>query len=178
LKNITEIRKIFENMHPRYRQKIRKCETEFILDFEFSPEIFYRFHKKSLEESGQKITYTEKLFLSVYNAAIKRNQGKIIAVKNKKNELLSALFVVWDTTSGYNLVTARKIIDGSNDASIFMIWKAIEFLKNKTQNYDFEGSMIEGVAYVNQQFNAEQTPYFQLRKCNSFLYRIFRFWKN
>jgi hypothetical protein len=178
LKNITEQKKLFENIHPRYRQRIRKCETEFIVDYNLLPEQFYEFHKKSLKESGQKIDYSNSIFSSIYSAAIKRNQGKIISIKNKNNELLSALFFVWDTNNGYNLITARKIIDGSNDTSIFMIWKAIEFLKDKTQNYDFEGSMIEGVAYVNQQFGAEQTPYFRIEKSYSKLFSALKFLKN
>jgi hypothetical protein len=167
LNHIVDTDKIFENIHPKYKQKIRKCEKEFTVDDNLLPEEFYDFHKNTLTENDHKIIYSKQLFSSIYQASTKREQGKIIAIRDKNNQLLSAVFFVWDENFGYNLITARKIINGSNDTSIFMIWKVIQFLKNKTKNYDFEGSMIEGVAKRNQYFGAEQTPYFNIEKSNS-----------
>jgi len=178
LKNIADIDMIFDNIHPRYRQKLRKNEKEFFVDYNLAPEDFYHFHKESLTEKKDRIVYSEQFFLSIFRAATERKQGKIIAIRNKNNDLLSALFFVWDTNCGYNLITARKIDDGSNDTSIFMIWEAIKYLIDKAENYDFEGSMIEGVANVNQQFGAEQVPYFCISKNYSKLFSILKFVKN
>ncbi|MDR0874026.1 MAG: hypothetical protein LBN27_11270 [Prevotellaceae bacterium] len=172
LKDIENAENIFENLHPRYKQRIRKEKEELTVSFDLPPDVFYEFHKKSLQQAGQKVEYSEKLFLSIFNAATCRNQGKIIAVKDKNDNLLSALFVVWDTNCGYNLITARRIVNGSNASSICMIWEAIKYLGDKAKNYDFEGSMIEGVACVNQQFGAEQTPYFSIEKSYSCICRL------
>jgi hypothetical protein len=174
LKNISDSNAVFENMHPRYRQKIRKCEQELELDFNLSPEEFYRFHKQSLQEKHDGIVYSKQLFLSIFQAAAEQGKGQIIAVRNKNNELLSAVFFVWDENSGYNLITVRKIINGSNDASVFTIWQVVEYLKNRTKNYDFEGSMIEGVALRNQYLGAEQMPYFHISKSYSKLFSLYK----
>jgi hypothetical protein len=169
IKNIVELEKKIENIQQRYRQRITKSETELIVAFDLSPENFYDFYKKFLTGKKQKIEYSKQLFLSIYNAAIQRNQGKIISINNKDGKLLSAVFLVWDVTNGYNFIPARDIVEASNDASIFMTWQAIKFLRNKTQNYDFEGSMIKGIAAVNQRFGAEQIPYFHITKCYSLI---------
>ena len=178
LKNIADTDTIFNNIHPRYRQKIRKCETELMVDFNLSPEEFYNFHKNSLIEKNNIITYSERLFLSVFQAASERKQGKIIAIRNKNNDLLSALFFVWDENYGYNIDTVRKINHGSNNTSVFMIWEAIKFLENCTKNYDFEGSMIEGVAKRNQYFGAKQLPYFTISKSYSKVFTALQWIKN
>jgi len=172
LKNIADIDTVFDNIHSRYRQKIRKCEKELTVDFNLSPEDFYDFHKNSLSEKNDTIAYSQQLFLPIFRVVTKREQGKIIAIRNKNNELLSAVFFVWDENSGYNLDTARKITDGSNDASVYMIWEVVKYLKNKTKNYDFEGSMIEGVAKRNQYLGAEQVPYFYISKSNSSIFDL------
>ena len=172
LNNIADLNAVFENIHPRYRQKIRKCEKELTVDFNLSSEEFYNFHENSLAEKNDRIAYSKHLFLSIYQAAIKREQGKIIAIRNKNNELLSAIFFVWDENSGYNLDTVRKITNGSNDAAIYKIWEAIKYLSEKTKKYDFEGSMIEGVANVNQQFGAKQAPYFNISKSYSCIFDL------
>ena len=177
LKNIADIDTIFDNAHPRYRQKLRKSEKELVVDFNFLPEEFYDFHKNSLSENNDSVNYSNQLFLSIYREATKRKQGKIIAIRNKNNDILSAIFFVWDMNCGYNLITVRKIEDGSNDASIYMIWEAIKYLSDKAKNYDFEGSMIKGVANVNQQFGAEQVPYFNISKCNSKRFALLRYIK-
>jgi hypothetical protein len=171
LKNIADTDAVFSNIHPRYRKKLRKSERELTIDFNFSPEKFYNFHKDYRNEKNDRIFYSKQLFLSIFHAATKREQGKIIAIRDKNNNLLSAIFFVWDKNYASCLLTVRKIIDGSN-ASIFMIWEAIKYLKNKTKAFDFEGSMIEGVANINKQFGAEQVPYFTISKHYSSIFKF------
>ena len=178
LKNIADSNAIFNNIHPKYRKKIRKCEKELTTDFSLSPEEFYHFHKTSLHENGRRITYSKQIFLSIYQAVTKRKQGKIVAIRNKNKDLLSALFFIWDENRGYNMITVRSKIDKSTDALIYMIWEAIKYLNDKAINYDFEGSMIEGVANKNQHFGAEQIPYFNISKCNSKLFSVLTNVKN
>ncbi len=172
LKNIADIDMIFNNISPRYRKNLRKCEKELTVDFNLSAEEFYDLHKSSLAEKNDRIAYSKQLFLSIYQATIKTEQSKIIAVRDKNNNLLSAVFFVWDTNSGYNLITARTKIAKSNDALIYMIWQTIKYLNGKTKDYDFEGSMIEGVATKNQRFGAKQVPYFKISKSYSKLFSL------
>jgi hypothetical protein len=47
-----------------------------------------------------------------------------------------------------------------------MVWEAILFLADKTKDFDFEGSMIEGVAKAFEEFGAEQKAYFNISKFN------------
>ncbi len=178
LENIANTDTIFKNIQARCQEKIRKCEREMTLDFNLSPKEFYQFHKKTLKEKHEEILYSEYLLLSIFQTVHERKQGKIIAVRNKNNELISAIFLVWDTHCAYNLNTARKTIDGSNDATAFLFFEAIKYASSKTKNFDFEGSMIEGVATVNQQFGAKQVPYFNMSKSSSTLFSIAMVVKN
>ncbi len=176
LENIGDTEKIFENIYPRNRQRLRKAKEELEISFDLSPKEFYAFHKKTLQDRSKEIEYSEEIFLAIYEAAYSREQGAIISVKNKAGELLSALFFVWDALVGYNLITAKShyCSSNSNDTSIYMIWEAINFLKGKTQHYDFEGSMIEGVALFNQYFGAKQQPYFNISKRYSSSYSFLK----
>ncbi|MDR1585198.1 MAG: hypothetical protein LBS07_03350 [Prevotellaceae bacterium] len=174
LKNIDDIDVVFNNFHPRYKQRIRKSVNEYSVDFNLSPNEFYQFHKNSLQEKKEKISYSEQLFNSIYEEATERKQGKIIAVRDKKENLLSAMFFIWDTHSGYKLITARKIDEHSNNVSVFMDWETLKFLQDKTQNYDFEGSIIEGVALFNQYLSAKQMPYFNIEKSYSKVFSLLK----
>ena len=50
-----------------------------------------------------------------------------------------------------------------------LIWETLNFLKGKTKHYDFEGSMIKGVALTNQSYGATAVPYHCISKSNSML---------
>ncbi|MCL2328485.1 MAG: methicillin resistance protein [Bacteroidetes bacterium] len=172
IRNIADLDSVFENISPKYRKQIRKGEQDFEVDYDLQPEEFFDFHQKMLLKKNDKISYSKNLFLSIYQATTARNQGEIIAIRDKNRELLSALFVVWDENTAYNLIATRQKNDEGNTALIFMIWTAMQSLSGTTKNYDFEGSMIEGVAARNQQFGAEQVPYFTITKRYSKIFDI------
>ena len=50
-----------------------------------------------------------------------------------------------------------------------MVWEAIKLMSQKTKMFDFEGSMIEGVAKSFQQFGTKQTGYFKISKSYSII---------
>jgi hypothetical protein len=61
----------------------------------------------------------------------------------------------------------------NSGASTLLICEAIKLSQaNKLQKFDFEGSMIEGVANSFKQFGAIQTPYFRITKANNPLIKI------
>lgn len=166
IKDLNDLEKVLNSFDYSKRARIVK-EEQFFVDLSLSPEDFYDFHKLTLKQRNSKISYTKELFLSIYTAARSRNQGQIIALKDNNNRLHSAVFLIWDINSAYNLITSIDFLSKSGKASAKMFWEAIQFASKKTKVFDFEGSMIKGVAQSFQQFGAEQIPYFNISKCNS-----------
>jgi hypothetical protein len=56
-----------------------------------------------------------------------------------------------------------------SEGTKLLIWETIKFLADKTKHYDFEGSMIKGVALRNQSYGAIVVPYNCISKSNSLL---------
>ncbi len=172
IKDLSDIEKVFKNFSYAKQKHIKKDNEDLLIDFTLSADEFYNFHKQCLQQKNAKIEYSQKLFLSIYKEAVERSQGKIIALKDKNNNLHSALFFVWDNNSAYALNSAINSHFKSDGASTKMFWEAMKFISNKTQVFDFEGSMTEGVAQSFQQFGAEQVPYFNISKSNSHLFNF------
>jgi len=170
LKNIVDTDKIFSNFHLFKKKHIVKAQKKLKVDYNLSVEDFYSFQTMSLSVKGHKNYCSEIFFKKMAESAIERNQGAVIAIRDNENNIHSAMFVVWDKMSAYYLVSAINPTYKSSGASILMVWEAILFLSNKTKTFDFEGSMIEGVAKANQEFGAEQIPYFTISKSNSALF--------
>ncbi|MDR0829594.1 MAG: hypothetical protein LBN95_05745 [Prevotellaceae bacterium] len=175
--DLSDLEKVFNAFSAAKQRHIKKENADLVVDFSVSAEEFYDFHKKCLETKNAKMEYSQKLFYSIYNEAIKCKQGKIIALKNAK-KIHSAIFVVWDKNSAYALNYAINPALKNDGASTKMFWEAIKYVADKTQAFDFEGSMIESVAQSYLQFGGEQTPYFRIEKSYSKLLLGLKFLKN
>ena len=178
IKDLSDLEKCFDNFSYAKQKHIKKENDDLKIDFSLSANEFYDFHKECLKQKNAAIEYSQKLFLSIYNESIRRKQGKIIALKDKNKNLHSALFFVWDKNAAYALISAINPQFKSDGASTKMFWEAVKFVSNKTKVFDFEGSMIKGVAQSFQQFGAEQVPYFNISKSNSKILDALRLIKN
>lgn len=177
IKDLSNLDVVFKSFSSAKQRHIKKNNDNLIVDFSISAEDFFYFHKNCLETKNEKIKYSQKLFMSIYNAAIARKQGKIIALKKNKT-MHSAIFTVWDQNSAYALLYAINSIYKNDGASTKMFWEAIKYVADKTQSFDFEGSMIENVAGSYCQFGTVQTPYFRIEKSYSKVFSILKFLKN
>jgi hypothetical protein len=173
--DLSNLETVFNDFSSAKQRHIKKENTDLTVDFSLSVDEFYDFHQQCLQQKKAKIEYSRNLILSVYNESVKRGQGKIITLKDKNNNILSSIFVVWDKNAAYASVYAFNPQSNSDGASTKMFWEAIKFVANKTKAFDFEGSMIEGVAQSYQQFATKQVPYFNISNTYSKLFSILKF---
>jgi len=178
LKDLSDLDRCFENFSYAKQRHLKKEIDDLIIDFSLSAAEFYDFHKQCLRQKNAKIEYSQELLLSVYNETLKREQGKIIALKDKNNNLHSALFIVWDKNAAYAYVYSIDLQFKNDGTSTKMFWEAIKFVSDKTKIFDFEGSMIESVAQSYQQFGTEQIPYFNISKSYSHILNLLLKFKN
>ena len=164
--DISDLNKVFSAFSDANKRHIRKAEKEGLeVSFELSPEKFHEY--KTLSLKGKKNECPEELFLSCCNAAISRDKGTIIAIKDPSGNFHAGAFIVWDEYSAYYLIPFTNPDFRSSGASSFVVWEALKFLSGKTESFDFEGSMIESVENAYRHFGSIQTPYFQLKRSSS-----------
>lgn len=182
LENISDRVALLKDMSYSQRGKrIKKGSDDYIFSLDLPAEVFYDFYKQNLESQDKTIFYSKKYFLRLYNAAKERNQGQIISIYNKENELLAALWTVWDSEFAYNMIMTSDKKKKCSEGTTLLIWETLDFLIDKTKNYDFEGSMIKGVALRNQSYGATAVPYHSISKSNSFImsaWKKYQEWKN
>ena len=170
LENISNKDTLLKEMSYSQRAKrIKKAKNDYYFSLELSAEEFYDFYKSNLKDLDKTIFYSKGFFLKLYNAAKERNQGQIISIYSKDNELLAALWTIWDSEFAYNMIMTSDKKKKCSEGTTLLIWETIDFLKDKTKNYDFEGSMIKGVALRNQSYGATALPYHSISKSNSLI---------
>ena len=170
LENISDRETLLKDMSYSQRGKrIKKDAGKYRFSLNLSAEEFYDFYKANLETQDKTILYSKEYFLGLYYAAQEREHGQIISIYNTENELLAALWTVWDSGCAYNMIMTSDKKKKCSEGTTLLIWETLDFLKDKTQNYDFEGSMIKGVALRNQSYGAVAVPYHSISKSNSTL---------
>ena len=175
LENISDKENLLKEMSYSQRAKrIKKASDDYYFSLDLSAEDFYDFYNSNLKDLDKTIFYSKEFFLKLYNATQDRNQGQIISIYNKENELLAALWTIWDSEFAYNMIMTSDKKKKCSEGTTLLIWETLNFLKDKTKNYDFEGSMIKGVALRNQSYGATAVPYHCISKSNSFIMSVWK----
>jgi len=178
IEDISNPDNVYTNFSYAKQKHIKKSEGKLLIDFNLNEDEFYAFHVKCLKQKGENILYSKALFSALYSASLQRNKGMVISARDERGNIHAALFVVWNRESAYNLISAIDIDNKSSGASTLVVWEAIKFLSDKTNIFDFEGSMIEGVAQSFQQFGTIQQSYFNISKSYSSIINLLMHLRN
>ncbi len=164
LQNISDTKKIFNDLFSCKRRKIYKAQEKFHVEYSMATEEFYELRNKQLYAQGKKSILSKRLIYSVINASVQKKQGIISKAIDDKGNILAAIFVVYDKNSAYQIITAIDPKYKYTEASTFVVWETIQKLSKITNSWDFCGSMIEEVECFKRQFGATQMPYFKITK--------------
>ena len=167
IEDISDLNRVFNNFDYSKKRGITKAEKNILIKFDLSYQEFYEYHKNTLHKQNASISYSIELFKLIYEACFKRDAGKIIYATDEKGNLHGALFIVWDENSAYTLIGPFDPVYRNSGASTLLFKEAIKFVSSKTKQFDFAGSMIEGVEHSNRRFGTIQKPYFVISKINS-----------
>lgn len=174
----TDTEAVWQGLSSDKKKKyLRSEQSDLRLSLSLSHVDFYHLYKQCLSHKGQHIYYPFKTFEKLYLAAKDHQCGQILAIYDKQNQLHAALWIVWDNNAAYNMIIPIVEAHKSSGASTRLIFEAMRLLQGKTKQFDFEGSMIQGVALHNQSFGAQQIPFHHLQKSHSKLLSLWRMFK-
>lgn len=134
-----------------------------------TPETFARMHNGYWKRRSGNDLLTEDFVARVCTAALERGQGLLWGLRNEE-KLLCAAFVAYDERCAYALLSAANEEAPAN-AQTYLDWQMIRHLSDRTQAFDFEGSMEPGGEFYYRSFGTEQTPYFHITRCRPALLR-------
>lgn len=96
-------------------------------------------------------------------AVLDRGQGEMrFAMHHDK--VIAGSLTVWDDSHTYYLVGGRDAGKGGMSAHAFLLHDAIVAAGARHHDFDFEGSMVAGIASFFQSFGAKPVPYARVRR--------------
>ena len=160
LSNLDQVISAFSKNKKRQLQKALSLHAETNMNIED----FYRFHVRCLQEQGKQISYTREFLLVLERKTSRLQQSQIISIHNADNEILAAAFLVWDKNSMYYLIPCYDLKHKDSGASALLVLESIKLARKQGVVFDFEGSIIRGVANHYKQFGGARTVYYSVEK--------------
>ena len=163
IEDLADIEKIVQSFSKNKKRQLQKAQSLHV-STDMNIEDFYRFHVQCLLNQGKQISYTREFLLVLERKAKRLNQCQIISVCNEENQVVAAVFLVWDKRSMYYLIPCYDPQYKDSGASALLAEQAIRLASEKGLAFDFEGSMIAGVANHYKQFGSTATTYYSVEK--------------
>lgn len=152
------------------RRQIRKAAGLELVRVE--PERFYSFHEECLQAQGKQISYSRAFFESL-NAACEAHEAReILGLRDANGDLHAAVFLVYDKSTCYFLMPCYAPQFGSSGAGARIVSEAIRFASGKSKVFDFEGSMILGVANHYAQFSSTPAYFYEVERVYNPLFKL------
>ena len=160
LSNLDQVINAFSKNKKRQLQKALALHADTSMNIED----FYRFHTQCLQAQGKQISYSREFLLVLHRKTSRLQQSQILSICNADNEVLAAAFLVWDRHNMYYLIPCYDLKYKDSGASALLALEAIKLARQQGVAFDFEGSMIRGVANHYKQFGSTRTIYYSVEK--------------
>lgn len=171
IEDLSDLDKVISRFSKNKKRQLQKA-LSLHAERGCNPEDFYRFHANCMHEQRKRITYTREFFLVLERKLRRRNQCEILTIKDADNHIHAAAFLVWDARRMYYLIPCYSLEYKSTGAGALLVLESIKLAREKQVQFDFEGSMIRGVAAHYKQFGSEPCTYYSVEKYYKWYFRL------
>ena len=77
----------------------------------------------------------------------------------------------------YYIAGGYNNFDKKGEAMSFLLWRGILLAKEKNLTFDFEGSMVPGIAEFFRSFGSEASRYYQVEKVKPSILKYYFFFR-
>ena len=171
VEDLSDLDKLIASFSKNKRRQLQKA-LSLHAEKTMNVEDFYRFHERCLAAKKRKISYTREFLLVLERKARRLGQCQILSVCNADGQPYAAAFLVWDKNFMYYLIPALDHAFNDSGAGALLVLEAMKMAREKHILFDFEGSMMRGVAKHYKQFGSIPVTYFSVEKCYKPLFRL------
>lgn len=158
------IQKMLEGYNEGLKRNLKQAESKFRVQSSDDVSTFVSMCKSTYAQRKMNPPWwVDELLPSVVTALLKKNAGKLSFIF-QNNKPVGSMLTAWDETMSYYIAGGRMASEDSLSAHALLMHTAIADAHSHSRSFDFEGSMVSGIANFFQSFGARPTPYFQVKR--------------
>ena len=124
--------------------------------------LFYHLVELTYKRQGIKFRFPYDAFHKLDKEINKRNKRRIFIASDQDGQIHAALYVTFNKKTAYNILSGGDPTYRHLGSHTLIIWEAIKYFQDKTQEFNFGGSDIERIEKHMKGFGGNLTPYFQI----------------
>jgi GNAT acetyltransferase-like protein len=159
LDDITDLDAVWHGMSDTTRRIIRTAEPVLQINEDQSAGRLADALTSTFARQGRRMPFPLELLERLQRAVGEHDAGAVLSATDELGRLHGALMVVWDERRAYYLTGGAITELRRSGAQSLLMWRAIRLAAERVPVFDFEGSMIEGVARFFRGFGSRPCPY-------------------
>ena len=146
---------IWNGMHHKTRQHVRRAEGRNIIETADDPKVFIEFYLKNLALTQRRNREDFNAFPRLLAECRQRNCGQILCAKRMSGEPAAMVFLVWAGDVLYYLLSTRAPEAADSGSVSLLIWSAIKVAHSHGLTLDLDGVTSKGTARFLSAFGGE-----------------------
>ncbi|WP_428377004.1 GNAT family N-acetyltransferase [Lichenicoccus sp.] len=137
---------MWSSMLDKTRNLIRSATKEGLTACRIDDaDTFCDFYESMLQDRGRQNLYTTKAMQRACREALRRDTGTALGAYDAAGVLQAAIFLVWDKSTSYYLLTTRQPKAHSGAVSL-LLWQGMQDAAAAGRVFDFDGVATPGIA--------------------------------
>jgi hypothetical protein len=141
-----DLPEIWQGMHFKTRQHIRRAEEKLTIETVEDPTAFINFYISNLSRRRRRTYWDFTNFPTLFTETTTRGCGKILSANWPNGEPAAMIFIVWGRGTMYYLLSTRAGSTGDNGSVNLLIWSAIKRAHSEASVLDLDGVVSSGTA--------------------------------
>lgn len=166
LTDLTNLDNIYSNFNKTAKKNINSSKNKVSIKEETDIQVLVDMLDITFKLQNRKSPIDPKLIVEIDKACKKYNAGKFLSAVDFQGNIHACSYFIYDHNTFYYLLSASNPEYRTSGAQSLIIWEAIKFASEVSKEFDFEGSMIEGIEKFFRQFGAKPVVYYQISKSN------------
>ena len=167
IEDCSDVEKIIAGYNRNKQRQLKKSAAFTLQQDNISPHEFYRFHQSALVAQGKVISYSEPFLRQLLDAVLQHHQGTVLTLYDNQSPaqtMIAVALYVWDADAVHYLIAAQRPDYQHQGLMARLVTEGIRLAHQRHLAFDFEGSMIPGVAKHFAQFGATPATYYSVER--------------
>jgi hypothetical protein len=155
---------VFNGINKRLKVYIKKNESNLKVEVGNDISEIWNINKDTFERKDTLIPYSLDFLKRMDSACKEHDCRRILISRNESGKIMAFVYLIWDSEDAYLLLGGRDPEYDKSNVKANLVWESIKMTLAMGRNFDFEGSMMEGVQNNNCLFGCIVEPYSSIRK--------------
>jgi hypothetical protein len=156
--------RILDGMSKTALRHIHRAERMGVTVRPCRPDELWQAEAKSFARQRLKVTHSAEYLRGLYRSAKDNSGGECFAAVDAQERIHAAFFVIWDRKRAIGVAAGGDPELRASGAMSLLVWHIIQFAAERTELFDFGGSVLQPVELFQRSFGTVQVPYIWIMK--------------